>query len=210
MVVPANGNPTEKGGGASFVVDDITQKNFDKYICQILSKNRLKGKVEGRGENYSTRVNLNLKDIHRTPGHLRRYIEGETGWKITEDTENEGCIILPGVRTDKCINALLKKFIQTFVQCPSCGYCHTQLRTDDTFDDFLARARGVKRDSKQFLLCKKGCGKKSFLESEHHICDAPAFEPSSRARASSNDILYVTDASSDAACSFDNNGEKTD
>lgn len=215
---------TEKGGGV--VVDDITQKILDKYMSQILSQKRLKGKVEGRGEKYSTWVDLNLvKGIGRTPGHLRRYIEGETGWKITEDTENEGCIILPGARTDKCINALLKKFIQTFVQCPSCGYCHTQLRTDDTFDDFLARARGVKRDLKQFLLCQR-CGKKSSLESEHHICEAGAFEPlyplydtkpSSRARASSNDIVYVTepsdassDASSGAACSFDNNGKKTD
>lgn len=194
---------TEKGGGASGPNIPI-----------------LKGKVEGRGENMKTRVNLKkLYQLKRIPGHLRRFIEGETGWKITEDTENEGWIILPGGRTDKCINALLKKFIQTFVQCPSCGSCHTQLRTDDTFDDFLARARGVKRDSKQFLLCQR-CGKKSSLESEHHICEAPAFEPSfepsSRAlsRASSNDILYVTDASSDAssdaACSFDNNGKKTD
>lgn len=87
-------------------------------------------KVEGRGNGIKTRI-VNCYEVaralHRPPGYVCKFFGCELGAQTKID-DNEGIYIVNGSFQQNVLQDVLKKFIDMFVLCPSCGLPETDLK----------------------------------------------------------------------------------
>jgi translation initiation factor 5 len=94
---------------------------FYRYQVPVVTS-----KLEGRGKKT---VILNISDIgsslHRSPGEVIHFLGCELGARATY-VEATGCANVCGIHGNETLQALIHRYIEQFVLCPSCGKPETR------------------------------------------------------------------------------------
>ncbi|GAB5030833.1 translation initiation factor 5 [Nannochloropsis oceanica] len=102
-------------------LNPIEDANYRYKMPRILAK------VEGRGNGIKTVV-INMKDVasalHRMPAEVTKFFGTELGAQTTYREETERAVV-NGAHSAPALQALLCRYIQGFVLCPSCGLPET-------------------------------------------------------------------------------------
>lgn len=114
------------------------------------------GKIEGRGNGIKT-VIPNITDValslHRSPGEVNKFFGCELGAQTTYSAETDRAVV-NGAHTDVALQTLMKRYIDKFVLCPSCGLPETE----------------YKIKSNQISHRCKACGAKESVDMSHKLC----------------------------------------
>jgi len=114
------------------------------------------GKIEGRGNGIKT-VIPNITDValslHRSPGEVNKFFGCELGAQTTYSAESDRAVV-NGAHTDMTLQNLMKRYIDKFVLCPSCGLPETE----------------YKIKSNQISHRCKACGAKEAVDMSHKLC----------------------------------------
>jgi len=114
------------------------------------------GKIEGRGNGIKT-VIPNISDValslHRAPGEVNKFFGCELGAQTTYNTETDRAVV-NGAHTDQTLQNLMKRYIDFFVLCPSCGLPETEYKI---------------KNSQIWHRCA-ACGAKESVEMGHKLC----------------------------------------
>jgi len=114
------------------------------------------GKLEGRG-NGSKTVIPNISDValslHREPGEVNKFFGCELGAQTTYNTETDRAVV-NGHHTDKVLQQLVHKYIESFVLCPNCGLPETEYKIKSGIVNHKCAA----------------CGSKEMVDMTHKLC----------------------------------------
>merc|ERR1712228_808595 len=110
----------------------------------------------GRGNGIKT-VIPNITDValslHRSPGEVNKFFGCELGAQTTYSAETDRAVV-NGAHTDVALQTLMKRYIQEFVLCPSCGLPETEYK--------------IKNDT-IWHKCA-ACGAKEMVDMSHKLC----------------------------------------
>lgn len=114
------------------------------------------GKIEGRGNGIKT-VIPNISDValslHRTPAEVNKFFGCELGAQTTYSNESDRAVV-NGAHTDAVLQEMMKRYIQGFVLCPSCGLPETK----------------YKIKSEVIYHTCAACGAKDMVDMSHKLC----------------------------------------
>mmetsp|Transcript_46474 Transcript_46474/g.140789 ORF Transcript_46474/g.140789 Transcript_46474/m.140789 type:complete len:258 (-) Transcript_46474:813-1586(-) len=114
------------------------------------------GKVEGRGNGIKT-VIPNISDVgtalHRDPGEVNKFFGCELGAQTTYNADTDRAVV-NGAHTDAVLQANVKKYIDKFVLCPSCGLPETEYKI---------------KNGCIYHKCA-ACGAKEMVDMSHKVC----------------------------------------
>merc|ERR1712228_484550 len=114
------------------------------------------GKIEGRGNGIKT-VIPNISDValslHRSPGEVNKFFGCELGAQTTYSAETDRAVV-NGAHTNQTLQNHIKRYIDIFVLCPSCGLPETEYKIKNgvIFHRYAA------------------CGAKESIEMSHKLC----------------------------------------
>jgi translation initiation factor 5 len=114
------------------------------------------GKIEGRGNGIKT-VIPNITDVglslHRSPGEVNKFFGCELGAQTTYNADTDRAVV-NGAHTDAVLQEMMKRYIQGFVLCPSCGLPETnyKIKSDTIWHSCAA------------------CGAKEMVDMRHKLC----------------------------------------
>ena len=81
------------------------------------------GKIEGSGNGIKTAIpNISnvASSLHRDPGEVNKFFGCELGAQTTYNEDTDRAIV-NGAHTDDTLQKLVHKYIEFFVNCPTCG-----------------------------------------------------------------------------------------
>lgn len=114
------------------------------------------GKVEGRGNGIKT-VIPNISEVslslHRDAGEVNKFFGCELGAQTTYSAENDRAVV-NGSHADAALQAMIHKYIESFVLCPSCGLPETHYKI---------------REGCIYHKCA-ACGATEMVDMEHKLC----------------------------------------
>jgi len=114
------------------------------------------GKIEGRGNGIKT-VIPNISEValslHRPPGEVNKFFGCELGAQTTYSAETDRAVV-NGAHTDVTLQQMMKKYIDVFVLCPSCGLPETDYKI---------------KDKSIWHRCA-ACGAKEQVDMSHKLC----------------------------------------
>jgi len=114
------------------------------------------GKVEGRGNGIKT-VIPNISEVslslHREAGEVNKFFGCELGAQTSFSVKDDRAVV-NGSHTDGALQAMIHKYVESFVLCPQCGLPETRykFKTGCVFHDCAA------------------CGAVEMVDMEHKLC----------------------------------------
>jgi len=113
--------PTVVNIAGTTPVDDPSYRYKMPLVC---------GKVEGRGNGIKT-VIPNISEVslslHRDAGEVNKFFGCELGAQTTFNVKTDRAVV-NGSHTDAALQAMIHKYVESFVLCPQCGLPETRYK----------------------------------------------------------------------------------